>query len=604
MKLCFNITMKNIFPFFLAFLLLFTFSCAGTPEADAPPDLAHFNTPVPSVEEKIENFEEIEEVDGSEEIAETDEIDGSTEIVEVDEIAEFGEIEEVDGLTEIAELGEIEEVDGSTEIVEVDEIAELEEIEKIYELAEIAKVDEIEEPMEPEVLHTELQADEKPLIADIFDDEDFGKPEELAEVEPAVQDEPEFEEEAVIAEAPQIMQAPHIVQAPPLPQPEPVREQVLPMQTPAQTTQAPRQQPSQAPVPSSLLSPAAAPSIGRDIAAEQGNVPSRDEPPVPARQGIIAPQNDEVVFSRIVRATVGQIVEIPFMGTNWVYLGELASRRGIAYDSSRRESEGQSIIFRAEEAGTYVLKFYRDVFVRGYILNDYVQVIVGEAPSDGAGWFNPPIDRGRVVANPRWPSALQEAEMLRGGSPGTSISNSPPPASPPSGESVTAQGTSPAQGSVSTQNSTPNQGTTPTQGSASTQSPTPAQSSTPTQGTSPVQETVPYQPPVQPVAGTVPERQNIPIPEDMMQRAKEAFDAGNVAAAIALLDQFREYYPSGSDEAYWLYGQFYEANSPSRDILLSLDYYRRLVREYPQSSRISDARRRIAYLERFYINIQ
>jgi hypothetical protein len=52
-----------------------------------------------------------------------------------------------------------------------------------------------------------------------------------------------------------------------------------------------------------------------------------------------------------------------------------------------------------------------------------------------------------------------------------------------------------------------------------------------------------------------------------------------------------------------MYGQFYEANSPSRNILLSLDYYRRLTREYPQSNRYNDARRRITYLERFYINI-
>jgi outer membrane protein assembly factor BamD (BamD/ComL family) len=89
-----------------------------------------------------------------------------------------------------------------------------------------------------------------------------------------------------------------------------------------------------------------------------------------------------------------------------------------------------------------------------------------------------------------------------------------------------------------------------------------------------------------------------------LQRAREEFDAGRVAAAIDVLDQFREQYPSGSDEAYWLYGQFYEANSPSRDIRLSLDYYRRLVRDYPQSSRYNEARRRIAYLERYYINIQ
>jgi outer membrane protein assembly factor BamD (BamD/ComL family) len=93
-------------------------------------------------------------------------------------------------------------------------------------------------------------------------------------------------------------------------------------------------------------------------------------------------------------------------------------------------------------------------------------------------------------------------------------------------------------------------------------------------------------------------------PGDYPGRAREEFEAGRVASAISLLDQFRARYPSGSDEAWWLYGQFYEANSPSRDIRTALDYYRRLVREYPQSPRYNDARRRIAYLERYYINIR
>ena len=77
-----------------------------------------------------------------------------------------------------------------------------------------------------------------------------------------------------------------------------------------------------------------------------------------------------------------------------------------------------------------------------------------------------------------------------------------------------------------------------------------------------------------------------------------------MASAIALLDQFCRFYPSGSDEAWWLYAQCYEANSSSRNIIAALDYYRRLVDEYPQSSRTGDARRRISYLERYYINIQ
>jgi TolA-binding protein len=106
-----------------------------------------------------------------------------------------------------------------------------------------------------------------------------------------------------------------------------------------------------------------------------------------------------------------------------------------------------------------------------------------------------------------------------------------------------------------------------------------------------------------PPAAALPLAQDIP-PDQYLQQAQEEFKAGRVAAALSILDQFREWYPSGSDEAYWLYGQFYEANSPSRDIRLSLDYYRRLVREYPQSSRYSEARRRIDYLERYYINIQ
>jgi tetratricopeptide (TPR) repeat protein len=94
------------------------------------------------------------------------------------------------------------------------------------------------------------------------------------------------------------------------------------------------------------------------------------------------------------------------------------------------------------------------------------------------------------------------------------------------------------------------------------------------------------------------------LPAEYLRRAREEFDAGRVSAAIGILDQFRDRFPAGSDEAWWLYGQLYEANSPRRDIRTALDYYRRLMREYPQSGRCNDARRRIAWLERYYINIQ
>jgi TolA-binding protein len=91
---------------------------------------------------------------------------------------------------------------------------------------------------------------------------------------------------------------------------------------------------------------------------------------------------------------------------------------------------------------------------------------------------------------------------------------------------------------------------------------------------------------------------------DYLQQAKDAYTAGSFPEVITLLDQFRELYPAGTDEAWWLYAQSFEANSPSRNIRSALDYYRRLIQEYPQSPRGSEAQRRIAYLERYYFNIR
>jgi hypothetical protein len=309
---------------------------------------------------------------------------------------------------------------------------------------------------------------------------------------------------------------------------------------------------------------------------------SLPEPPAAALP-VPLPRDEEIGFSRIVRATAGQLVEIPFRGTGWVYLGELGSRRGIVYDSRRIDPEGQSFVFRAEAAGTYALKFYKQDFIRDYILNDHVQVIIGEAPETaGSGWFNPPLERSRVQAEPRWPTALEEAELRRNG--GLSV---------PAVSGGQAAAVPPARpGDGSTEPETAAQTGTDAAQAAGTTAPAVA-------GNAAVPA---VKPPVADEAASEPAADS--PPEMFLQKAREAFEAGKVVAAIALLDQFSERYPSGSDESCWLYGQFYEANSPSRNILAALDHYRRLIREYPQSGRSNDARRRIAYLERFYINIR
>jgi len=437
--------------------------------------------------------------------------------------------------------------------------------------------------------------------------------EKLADEKPSLETESPAQEVAAVTPPEQTQSPP--VQTPP---PQPPR-QTPPAQTQPQTPSAQAQQtppPAQPPAEEKKSAASDSASSDSDSQKKEPLPPPTGGPSAPApRVESIAqmgtmPNDKEIAFSRIVRATVGQTVEIPFRGNGWIYLGETGSKRGVVYDSRRNDYDGQTFIFSLEEPGTYVLKFYRQDFIRDYILNDHVQVVVDNAPITGAGWFNPPSDRGKVVAQPRWPSPIEETQIRNG-------------TKPPSEPVVTTGTTEPAKAATpasSSANSAPQQRpttetnapprTTPAP-SANIQDKTPAPSANVVSSVPPSSAVPAAQiPPVKAIepsereSASSAEKKEILSPEAVAQKAKENFDGGKIPEAIALLDQFMMDYPGGSDEVYWLLGQYYEANSPSRNILLSLDYYRRLVNEYPQSKRFDDARRRIAYLERYYINIQ
>jgi tetratricopeptide (TPR) repeat protein len=280
-------------------------------------------------------------------------------------------------------------------------------------------------------------------------------------------------------------------------------------------------------------------------------MPPKPVPDLPARNPpTLTPAPPSGVSSRIVRALAGQTVEVPFRGTGWVYLGEASSKRGVDYASRRLDAEGQTFVFRAGETGVYELKFYRQDFIRDYIINDVVTLIVEDPPPRSGG----APGRGVVVAEPRWPTLAGAPET------GTPASRA---------ESETPAGGAPA-----------------------------SRAGTPAPAV--------VEPAGVPAAGGEPSPllPQDTAAEDYLSRAREEYQGERYPQSRAMLDQFLERFPRGSDEAYWLYAQLCEKQGPSRDIRLALDYYRRLVAEYPQSGHYNDARRRIAYLERYYINIQ
>jgi hypothetical protein len=376
--------------------------------------------------------------------------------------------------------------------------------------------------------------------------------------------EPPLPETPAVTEAALPEEAVPVAEPPPEPAPE-----APPPSEAAAALPPPAASPAPSPPPAPPVPPEPPPGIGpvepRPPATVREPLPVPLKPP-PERPAVLPPplEEEKPVFSRMVRATKGQLVEIPFRGTGWVYMGELASRRGLSYDSRRLDADGQSFIFRAEAAGTYALKFYKRDFVRDYALNDHVQVIVGEAEeSAGTGWFNPPVDRGRVVAEPRWPPV-----------------NSAVPASAP--ETAPLVEAAPAAGAASPEAASP----APEEAAVTDSAATP-----PSAAASPAS------------AAEAPPPQ-VSAPEDYLTKAQREFDSGKVPEALAALSDYVRAFPEGSGDAWWLYGQCLEASSPGRNIRLALDYYRRLVNEFPLSPRVETAKQRIAYLERYYFNLR
>jgi len=414
---------------------------------------------------------------------------------------------------------------------------------------------------------------------------------------------PEPREPAIPEQRPEPAQTPPPEPPPP---PPPPPQETAPQEKPPQRETPP-------PVPPALVRPSEPPPPP----PPEREDPSPVIPDMPFEPATIipGPAENDLPYSRTVRAWTGQYIEIPFRGPGWVYLGEFGSRRGVSYDSRRMESEGMTFIFRADTEGTYSLKFTRQDFVRDYILNDYVKVIVEEHPAvTGTSWSNAQVRPERVYATPRWPLPtdpqgnvrMPEEQNNQAAAPTTPAST--PPAAPPA---------APAGGNTAGQNTAgQNAGTQTNQNTGTAAQPPSSTASTPATpqppSIPPASQPPANQPPAsQPPASTpdtpaaAANTANSTAGDDWLKKARDEYNAGRIANALWNLDQFMIRFPGGSDEAFWLYGQSLEANNEStRDIRLALDYYRRLVREFPQSSRHDEARRRIVYLERFYFNIQ
>lgn len=420
--------------------------------------------------------------------------------------------------------------------------------------------------------------------------------------------------------------------------------------------------------PVAKAAPAKSPPEKKAESAKPASEPKKDAPAPAKEQPAVVPaslpelpsrakpaaEEEKTDFSRAVRVMAGQLLEIPYRGLGWIFLGERSARKGLPYDSRRLDKDGLSFMFRAEEPGVFVLKFYRQDFVNDYIVNDFVQVTVEPSPAETViGGFSAPVDRGRVVAEPRWPPAA--ASVLPAAS-GEVPSAAPTSASPAAVSPIVAPAVVSAPAATSVATSVPASSAASAAVDAAAQgkaaagtstgvgaalhavgpSPVAKAPSVASAGSIPASPSLPSAPLSAANAGSAAaarndsgiERERSPVPaaaavttpvpppvdpatiaenasmDEFLSIARKEAEYGRTANALAVLDKSRALYPAGSDETWWQYGRLLEANGPTKDVKSSLAYYRRLIAEYPQSPRYDEARKRIAYLERYYFEIR
>ena len=92
--------------------------------------------------------------------------------------------------------------------------------------------------------------------------------------------------------------------------------------------------------------------------------------------------------------------------------------------------------------------------------------------------------------------------------------------------------------------------------------------------------------------------------EELLEKAKSLFNEKKYAESLESCLDCINGSNENLDEAYYLLGQIYEAESPVKNIRNALDAYTEVTKNYPLSKLWQKANQRSVYLKRFYIDIR
>ena len=318
--------------------------------------------------------------------------------------------------------------------------------------------------------------------------------------------------------------------------------------------------------------------------------------------------------SRVAYLVAGQSLEVWYPGLGWSFEGfrESEESSGMTFSSHRFEDGNTLFFFRSSQPGSYILDFSRFDIPTGRYIADTLSVAIfpqnSLPPNAKQTVVTPGIVRapdyeglGTVAAQhsanaqPVAPAieaeadiaaTRREAESDRGGTSVAVAEERQASAAPAFADNIDDDAA----------NETP---AMPAPAAWPAASAAPATSSQAESGSPAASSQVSSIEDAQEAQSSAPSQ----VPPSLSD-IRAMIDRGDIDGAILELDRFFAENAGGSDEALFLQGQAYEADSPRRDMRRALSAYETLVQAYPISRFWQDADRRIRYIRRFYIDMR
>ncbi|MCQ2591128.1 MAG: outer membrane protein assembly factor BamD, partial [Treponema sp.] len=278
-------------------------------------------------------------------------------------------------------------------------------------------------------------------------------------------------------------------------------------------------------------------------AVEQNTQPKLDTKPV------------EIIPSRKVTVNTNETLSITYPGYGWIYLGSESENNNLVSTGRKVENEETVYTLTAKNPGTQLQHFYKVDTITGSFIDDYIEVEVLD--NKGSVYT--------IVKAPDYGQVVPERPVV----PAVASTNRP-----------------------LTQDEILEKAITPTE----------------------KRNFIEYTPEPEPAKKVVEEKsiysktpdsyiENLDA-DDLLAKAKELFSQEKFVESQKYLNNFMEIATEKRDEGLFLQGQIFEQDGATKNIKESISSYTTLTESYPESIYWDDAKKRIIYLNRFYIQIR